>query len=64
MTTSAQAPSLLHPPSFGVLLHQAMRAYGPLCAGVDPHRGLMQAWGLDYTVALSLIHISEPTRPY
>ncbi|HRC63791.1 MAG TPA: orotidine-5'-phosphate decarboxylase [Dermatophilaceae bacterium] len=51
MTTSAQAPSLLHPPSFGVLLHQAMRAYGPLCAGVDPHRGLMQAWGLDYTVA-------------
>ena len=51
MTTSAQASSLRHPPSFGVRLHQAMRAHGPLCAGVDPHRGLMQAWGLDYTVA-------------
>ncbi len=45
MTTALDAGS------FGVRLHQAMRAHGPLCAGVDPHRGLMTSWGLDYTVA-------------
>ena len=37
--------------SFGVRLRAAMHADGPLCAGIDPHRELVQAWGLPYTPA-------------
>lgn len=33
---------------FGVRLRSAMRTHGPLCAGIDPHRGLIEAWGLAY----------------
>lgn len=33
---------------FGVRLGQAMDAHGPLCAGIDPHRGLVEQWGLGY----------------
>jgi orotidine-5'-phosphate decarboxylase len=33
-------------PSFGVRLAHAMDAYGPLCVGIDPHPGLLDAWGL------------------
>ena len=36
---------------FGVRLAEAMDRLGPLCAGIDPHRGLLQAWGLDYDLA-------------
>lgn len=35
---------------FGSRLRIAMDTAGPLCAGLDPHRGLLNAWGLDYTV--------------
>lgn len=28
-----------------------MSAYGPLCAGIDPHRGLVEEWGLTYDLA-------------
>ncbi len=28
-----------------------MDAYGPLCAGIDPHRALVESWGLAYDVA-------------
>ena len=31
---------------FGARLRAAMAARGPLCAGIDPHAGLMGAWGL------------------
>ena len=31
---------------FGVRLAAAMGAKGPLCVGVDPHPGLLAAWGL------------------
>lgn len=31
---------------FGVRLREAMTTHGPLCAGVDPHRGLVEGWGL------------------
>lgn len=34
---------------FGDRLAQAMRQYGPLCVGVDPHATLLQRWGLDNT---------------
>ncbi len=36
---------------FGVRLRAAMDDLGPLCAGLDPHRALVESWGLDYSVA-------------
>lgn len=38
-------------PTFGTRLQAAMAAHGPLCAGIDPHRGLLEAWGLPYDVS-------------
>jgi orotidine-5'-phosphate decarboxylase len=35
---------------FGFRLRAAMDARGPLCAGIDPHSGLLQSWGLPDTV--------------
>jgi orotidine-5'-phosphate decarboxylase len=35
---------------FGARLHRAMGEHGPLCVGIDPHPGLMAAWGLPDTV--------------
>ncbi|WP_262104639.1 orotidine-5'-phosphate decarboxylase [Arthrobacter sp. Marseille-P9274] len=32
---------------FGARLQAAMAARGPLCVGIDPHPGLLHAWGLD-----------------
>ena len=31
---------------FGVRLRSAMTEHGPLCVGIDPHPGLLCAWGL------------------
>lgn len=31
---------------FGARLAAAMDAHGPLCVGIDPHPGLLDAWGL------------------
>ena len=28
-----------------------MDEHGPLCAGIDPHRGLVESWGLTYDYA-------------
>jgi orotidine-5'-phosphate decarboxylase len=36
--------------SFGARLRTAMDARGPLCAGIDPHAALLQAWGLPDSV--------------
>lgn len=36
---------------FGVRLAAAMAEHGPLCAGIDPHPGLLAAWGLADDVA-------------
>lgn len=36
--------------SFGARLRVAMDERGPLCAGIDPHPGLLALWGLDETV--------------
>lgn len=36
--------------SFGDRLYAAMRARGPVCVGIDPHPGLLSAWGLPMTV--------------
>ncbi|MEO7060402.1 MAG: orotidine-5'-phosphate decarboxylase [Lapillicoccus sp.] len=35
---------------FGVRLREAMQTQGPLCAGLDPHRALVESWGLDYSL--------------
>jgi orotidine-5'-phosphate decarboxylase len=32
--------------TFGARLRAAMDARGPLCAGIDPHAALLEAWGL------------------
>ncbi len=37
--------------SFGARLAAAMDQRGPLCAGIDPHSGLLAAWDLPETVA-------------
>ena len=37
--------------SFGARVHAAVRARGPLCAGIDPHAALLHEWGLDDYVA-------------
>lgn len=37
--------------AFGARLEDAMRTHGPLCAGIDPHRGLVESWGLSYDLA-------------
>ncbi|GAA5015657.1 orotidine-5'-phosphate decarboxylase [Terrabacter aeriphilus] len=36
---------------FGARLQAAMRERGALCAGIDPHRALVESWGLTYDVA-------------
>ena len=39
------------PTPFGTRLAAAMADAGPLCAGIDPHRSLVEAWGLTYDLA-------------
>ncbi len=36
---------------FGVRLRAATTAYGPLCVGIDPHRSVVEGWGLRYDVS-------------
>jgi orotidine-5'-phosphate decarboxylase len=38
-------------PRFGARLVAAMAERGPLCAGIDPHPALVEAWGLPRNVA-------------
>ena len=38
------------PQPFGARLREAMDRLGPLCAGIDPHPGLLRAWGLEDSV--------------
>jgi orotidine-5'-phosphate decarboxylase len=37
--------------TFGERLHHAVVRHGPLCAGIDPHPGLLHEWGLDDDVS-------------
>ena len=41
----------MSPVAFGQRLRDAMDDRGPLCAGIDPHRGLLESWGLTDSVA-------------
>lgn len=43
-TTAVPAP-------FGVRVARAMAHHGALCAGIDPHRELVESWGLTYDVS-------------
>jgi orotidine-5'-phosphate decarboxylase len=36
--------------TFGQRLRAATESYGPLCVGIDPHRALVESWGLTYDV--------------
>lgn len=36
---------------FGVRLRRAMDVHGRLCVGLDPHRSLIESWGLAYDLA-------------
>ena len=45
MTTSAIKPATSA--GFGDRLYTAMRTFGPVCVGIDPHASLLQEWGLD-----------------
>ena len=40
----------MNPPTFGARLREAMDGRGPLCAGIDPHVALLDAWGLTDSV--------------
>lgn len=44
------APDPAAPEPFGTRLRLAMDQRGPLCAGIDPHAGLLESWGLPDTV--------------
>lgn len=35
---------------FGDRLYSAMREFGPVCVGIDPHASLLEQWGLDDSV--------------
>ncbi len=41
---------MTEPLTFGARLRAAMDGRGPLCAGIDPHAGLLDAWGLTDSV--------------
>lgn len=51
---------------FGARLAAAMLARGPLCVGIDPHPGLLAAWGLEDSVeglrsfSLTVLEAVEP----
>src|SRR6476619_6525201 len=57
--------SILEP--FGARLVAAIDTRGPLCVGIDPHPGLLQAWGLPASVsglerfAMTVIEALGPT---
>lgn len=44
--------------TFGTRLHAALAERGPLCVGIDPHDGLLDAWGLPRDVS-GLARFSE-----
>ena len=48
MTTSAE-PAALDGAGFGARLAAAQARFGPACVGIDPHRSLVESWGLDYS---------------
>ncbi|MCW2836746.1 MAG: pyrF [Marmoricola sp.] len=50
MTESGTSRPHQATPGFGARLREAMDGRGPLCAGIDPHAGLLDAWGLTDSV--------------
>src|SRR5664280_3031821 len=64
-TESMRGVSIHRP--FGARLVAAIDERGPLCVGIDPHPGLLQAWGLPTSVAglerfaLTVVEALAPT---
>lgn len=48
MTTPTRTAPETAGSTFGQRLRAAMGRHGPLCAGIDPHRALVESWGLAY----------------
>jgi len=46
MSETSSPPTIA---AFGPRLRLAMDTHAPLCAGIDPHRSVVEAWGLPYT---------------
>lgn len=51
MTVPSPRPATLDGTGFGARLAAAHDRFGPACVGIDPHRGLVEAWGFDYSIA-------------
>lgn len=51
MSSTRRGSSVAPQGTFGERLQAAMAEHGPLCAGIDPHRGLVESWGLTYDLA-------------
>ena len=49
-TTGSSVTGQTRTTGFGARLGAAMLRHGPLCAGLDPHRALVEQWGLPYVV--------------
>lgn len=49
--TTLRGDSVAPQGTFGERLRAAMDEHGPLCAGLDPHRALVESWGLTYDLA-------------
>ena len=41
----------MSPVPYGARLTRIVAERGPLCVGIDPHPGVLRAWGLPLTVA-------------
>jgi orotidine-5'-phosphate decarboxylase len=50
MTEQTAAQASTRAATFGERLAAAVQRFGPLCAGIDPHRTLVESWGLRYDV--------------
>ncbi|EAP99302.1 orotidine 5'-phosphate decarboxylase [Janibacter sp. HTCC2649] len=48
MTTRIESQDGTGAATFGQRLRAATQQFGPLCAGIDPHRALVESWGLTY----------------
>ena len=48
---SVAGPESVGPEPFGARLARVLATTGQLCVGIDPHRGLLEAWGLPDSAA-------------
>ena len=51
MSTAAQVKNAEGTANFGERLARRMNDLGAVCTGIDPHAGLLSAWGLEDSAA-------------